>query len=66
MTEDRDAQLEQLKGALDVLFTLKEEFAQWAEEGQDASKREALENVLAHVENIEGEYRRRFLEAKDG
>jgi hypothetical protein len=47
------SELQQLQGALDILFTLREEFAQWAEEAQDESKQEALENVLAHVENIE-------------
>ncbi len=54
------AELEQLKGALDVLFTLREEFSQWVEEAQDASKREALDNVLDHVQAIEQEYRRRY------
>jgi tRNA 2-selenouridine synthase SelU len=53
----------QLQGAIDVLFWLKEEFAQWVEEAQDDSKREALENVLAHVEATEQEYRRRFADA---
>lgn len=57
------SELQQLQGALDILFTLREEFAQWAEEAQDLSKQEALENVLAHVENIEQEYRRRLQEA---
>jgi tRNA 2-selenouridine synthase SelU len=57
------SELQQLQGALDVLFTLREEFAQWAEEAQDESKQEALENVLAHVENIEQEYRRRLQDA---
>jgi len=56
-------ELLQLKGALGVLFELREEFAQWVEEAQDASKHEALDNVLAHVENIEAEYRRRYHEA---
>jgi hypothetical protein len=37
-------QLNELKGALDLLFELREEFAQWVEEAQDGSKREALEN----------------------
>lgn len=52
-----EAELHELKGALEVLFTLREEFAQWVEEAQDASKQEALENVLAHVEAVESEYR---------
>lgn len=66
MSDDTTAEAQQLKGALDILFTLKEEFAQWAEEAQDASKKEALENVLAHVENMESEYRRRLHEANGG
>lgn len=64
MTKDASSpELQQLKGALAVLFELREEFAQWAEEAQDDSKHEALDNVLAHVENIEAEYRRRYHEA---
>jgi len=53
-------QLAETTGAIDVLFTLREEFAQWAEEAQDESKKEALENVLGHVEAIELEFKRRF------
>ncbi len=52
-------QLNELKGASDLLFDLREEFAQWAEEAQDASKREALDNVLGHIEALESEYRNR-------
>jgi hypothetical protein len=52
-------QFNELKGALDLLFELREEFAQWVEEAQDGSKREALENVLGHIEALEGEYRNR-------
>ena len=52
-------QLIELKGANDLLFELREEFAQWVEEAQDASKREALENVLGHIEALESEYRNR-------
>lgn len=58
-----NASLQQLRGALDVLFELKEEFAQWVEEAQDGSKHEALDNVLNHVENMEREYRKRYSEA---
>lgn len=59
MTSDDVSQSEwhEVKGSLEVLFTLREEFAQWVEEAQDASKQEALENVLAHVEALESEYR---------
>lgn len=52
-----EGEMHEVKGALEVLFTLREEFAQWVEEAQDASKQEALENVLAHIEALEGEYR---------
>jgi len=58
-----DNELGKLRGALDVLFELKEEFAQWVDEAQDGSKHEALDNVLNHVETMEREYRRRFEEA---
>jgi hypothetical protein len=53
-----ERQLNELKGALDLLFELREEFAQWVEEAQDGSKREALENV-GHIEALESEYRSR-------
>lgn len=56
-------ELNRLDGALDVIFELREEFAQWLEEAQDGSKQEALENVLNHVEAIESEYKRRRAEA---
>ena len=52
-------ELLKLSGALDVLFELREHFAQWAEEAEDDSKQEALENVLGHVEAVEVEYKRR-------
>lgn len=54
-----ERQLNELKGARDLLFELREDFAQWVEEAQDDSKREALENVLAHIEALESEYRHR-------
>ena len=59
-------ELHEVKGGLEVLFTLREEFAQWVEEAQDASKQEALENVLAHVEALESEYRIRQQKLKQG
>jgi hypothetical protein len=52
-------QLHELKGALDLLFELREEFAQWLEEAEDGSKREELENVLGHIEALQSEYRNR-------
>ena len=54
-----ERQLIELKGARDLLFELREDFAQWVEEAQDDSKREALENVLGHIEALESEYRHR-------
>ena len=50
-----ERQLNELKGALDLLFELREEFAQWVEEAQDGSKREALDNVLGHIEALKSE-----------
>jgi hypothetical protein len=58
----REKQLSELKGSLDVLFELREEFAQWVEEAEDDSKHEALENVLGHIESLESEYRGRLEE----
>ena len=54
------AELHELVGAMDVLTTLREEFAQWLEEAQDSSKHESLENVLGHVEAMLAEYRGRL------
>jgi hypothetical protein len=54
-----ERELYEIDGRLDLLFTLREEFAQWLEEAQDSSKREALENVLGHIEALESEYRTR-------
>jgi hypothetical protein len=56
---ERERQLSELKGAMDLLFELREEFAQWLEEAEDGSKREELENVLGHIEALEREYRNR-------
>lgn len=61
---ERERQLNELKGALDLLFELREEFAQWVEEAQDGSKREALENVLGHIEAVQSEFRTRQEELK--
>ena len=60
-----ERQLNELTGALDLLFELREEFAQWVEEAADGSKREALENVLGHIEALESEYRKRHEEEED-
>jgi hypothetical protein len=51
--------LNELAGALDVLFTLREEFAQWLEEAQSEERKEELENVHRYVAAMEDEYKRR-------
>jgi hypothetical protein len=61
MTDGTDTQreLHEITGALDVLFTLREEFAQWLEEAQSEERKEELENVYRHIEAMEQEYQRR-------
>jgi hypothetical protein len=54
-----EQELYEANGALDVLFTLREEFAQWLEEAQDEARKEELENVYRHVAAMEEEYQRR-------
>lgn len=62
--ESLNRELQRLSGAINLIFELREEFAQWLEEAQDDSKQEALENVLGHVEAIESEYKHRLDEVK--
>jgi hypothetical protein len=52
-------ELHETVGALDVLFTLREEFAQWLEEAQTEERREELDNVYRHVSAMEDEFKRR-------
>ena len=61
MTDGTDAQreLSEITGALHVLFTLREEFAQWLEEAQSEERKEELENVYRHIEAMEQEFQRR-------
>jgi len=61
VTERKDGQTElnEIDGALDVLFTLREEFAQWLEEAQSEERKEELENVYRHIDTMEQEYQRR-------
>jgi hypothetical protein len=54
-----ERQLNELRGALNLLVELRGEFTQWLEEAEDGSKREELENVLGHIEALESEYRNR-------
>lgn len=55
-------ELSEIKGALDVLFTLREEFATWVEEAQNSERKEELDNVYQHVLAMEEEYQRRHNE----
>jgi len=61
MAEGSDAQreLNEITGALDVLFTLREEFATWLEEAQSEERKEELDNVFRHVATMEEEFQRR-------
>lgn len=54
-----EQELHEAIGALDVLFTLREEFAQWLEEAQDEERKEELTNVYRHVGAMEDEFQRR-------
>ncbi len=54
-----ERELNEIKGGLDVLFTLREEFATWVEEAQDDARKEELDNVYQHVLAMEKEYQRR-------
>jgi hypothetical protein len=57
-------EFQQIEGALDVLFTLREEFAQWLEEAQSEDRKEELQNVHRHVLAMEEEFQRRRDAAK--
>lgn len=59
---DLERELHETSGGLSLIDDLREEITQWVDEAEDGSKREALENVLGHIENIETEYKRRLKE----
>ena len=61
MADANDAQreLNEITGALDALFTLREEFATWLEEAQSEERKEELDNVFRHVAAMEAEFQRR-------
>jgi len=63
-SETPKRELYEIAGALDVLFTLREEFAQWLEEAQDEAGKEELQNVYRHVVAMEAEYQHRREEAE--
>ena len=56
MRDEKRDELNRLVGAIDLLSMLREDMEQWLEE---ASKQEALENVVGHLGAIEEEYRHR-------
>ncbi|MFA6140397.1 MAG: hypothetical protein WC684_06710 [Hyphomicrobium sp.] len=56
---DAQRELNEITGALDVLFTLREEFATWVEEAQSEERKEELDNVFRHVVAMEEEFQRR-------
>ncbi len=51
--------IENAKGSLEVLDTLREEFAEWLGEANSEAGKEALENVLGHLESMSREYAKR-------
>lgn len=59
MQDEKRDELNRLVGAIDMISLLREEMEQWLEEAQDASKQEALENVVGHLGVMEEEYKRR-------
>ena len=61
MADGNEAQreLHEITGALDVLFTLREELAQWVEEAQNEDRKEELDNVYRHVAAMQEEFQRR-------
>ena len=52
------------KGGLEVINTLREEFSEWRDEANNEGEKEALENVLGHIEELGREYDRRLQEAE--
>jgi hypothetical protein len=50
-------ELSEVMGALQILSDLREQFEQWRGEEEDKAKLETLDNVIAHIEEIESEYR---------
>jgi hypothetical protein len=56
--------IENAKGSLEVLDTLREEFSEWLGEVNEEGQREALENVIGHLESMSREYMRRRHEAE--
>ncbi|MCA6105198.1 hypothetical protein [Bradyrhizobium australafricanum] len=62
---DQERELHDVNGCLERFFTLRSEFAQCLGDAQDGTAREALENVLGHIEALEREYRARRDERRE-
>jgi hypothetical protein len=52
------------KGSLEVISTLKEEFSEWRDEANNEGEKEALDNVIGHIEELGREYDMRLQEAE--
>ena len=52
-----EAELLEVNGGLQILSDLRAQFEQWRGEEEDKAKLETLDNVIAHIEEIESEYR---------
>ena len=63
--EERSRELIRLQAKLDVLENLKAEIEPWRMEERDVSAREALDNVIAHVdaEIVELRHRRETMQS---
>jgi chromosome segregation ATPase len=56
--------IESSKGSLEVIDTLREEFSEWLDEANDEGQKEALANVIGHLESLGREYKKRLQEAE--
>jgi hypothetical protein len=68
VTEQQLSELERAianaKGGLEVINTLKEEFGEWRDEANNEGEKEALDNVIGHIEELGREYDTRLQEAE--
>ena len=55
--------IESAKGSLEVIDTLREEFS-GLDEANDEGQKEALANVIGHLESLGREYKKRLQEAE--
>jgi|BarGraIncu00222A_1022003.scaffolds.fasta_scaffold274797_1 hypothetical protein len=52
------------RGSLDVISSLREEFSEWRDEANNEGEKEALDNVIGHIEEMGREYERRLQAAE--